>query len=291
MNDFKQEVISLIKHKRPNLTDNSIKTYLSLISTLMRKLKYKNIDDINNNEDDVLEYIESIKSTQSKKTILSSIYIITENDIFRKKMIELCNETNNKYKEQKLSDSRKHIDMTIQDIHKRHNELEQMLKYDENIENYVNFLISSLMSGVTDGIAPRRLEWCDVKTKDYDVVEDNYIDLKKKKVFFNKYKTAKVYGQQVVKIPSNIMKVINKFLKINTSGYLLCSNKLKKMNNSQLSKRLQEIYGEDIGVDMLRSIFLSDMYKDIPQLEHMEDVASQMGHNFQSAINFYVKKD
>lgn len=291
MNDFQEEVISLIKHKRPKLTDNSIRTYLSLITTLVKKLKYKSIDDINNNEDDVLEYIDTIKSIQSKKTILSSIFIITENDIFRKKMIEYCNETNNKYKEQKLSDSRKHINMTIEDIHKRHNELEQTLKRDENVENYVNFLISSLMSGVTDGIAPRRLEWALVKTKDYDTEIDNYIDIKKKKVIFNRYKTFKSHGQQIVKIPNDIMKVINKFLKINTSGYLLCTNKIKKMNNSQLSKRLQEIYGQDIGVDMLRSIFLSDMYKDIPQLKHMENIASQMGHNVNSALNFYVKKD
>ena len=63
------------------------------------------------------------------------------------------------------------------------------------------------------------------------------------------------------------------------------------MNNSQLSKRIQEIYGNNVGCDVLRSIFLSDMYKDMPQLQKMEQVATEMGHNFSSAMNYYVKKD
>jgi hypothetical protein len=41
---------------------------------------------------------------------------------------------------------------------------------------------------------------------------------------------------------------------------------------------------------MLRSIFLSHYYRDLPKLEEMEELATKMGHSVNAAMGFYVKK-
>jgi len=41
---------------------------------------------------------------------------------------------------------------------------------------------------------------------------------------------------------------------------------------------------------MLRHIFLTNQYKDIPRLNDMENLASQMGHSLNTALQ-YVKRE
>jgi hypothetical protein len=51
------------------------------------------------------------------------------------------------------------------------------------------------------------------------------------------------------------------------------------------------VFGKSISVDYLRSIYLSHIYKDVPKLEHLENIATQMGHSISTAMTDYVKKD
>ena len=88
------------------------------------------------------------------------------------------------------------------------------------------------------------------------------------------------------------MVYIRKWLKMNTTDYLLVTKTGKKMTTSGLSTKIGSIYGNSkIGVDILRSIYVSDIYKDLPALQHLEDTANAMGHSISSAMNFYAKKD
>lgn len=290
MQNLKEEIKKEIQKQRPNLSDSSLKTYMSLLITLCRKLKFNNIDDLKADPNVTLAYIDTLSSVQSKKTILSACYILTEDMAFKTKMLEYCAETNDKYKEQRLSKSRETINFSFDDVKRIYGELIKKLKNSPTIENYVNYIIASLMSGVIDGIAPRRLEYCDVKIKDFDKATDNYLDLKNNCIILNKYKTAKNYGQAKIMLPKVLLSVIKKFLKINPSDYLLIHSNNKPFNASELSKQLQRIYGDKVGCDMLRSTFLSNFYKDMPAIQKMDDLARQMSHSVTSALNYYVKK-
>jgi hypothetical protein len=86
------------------------------------------------------------------------------------------------------------------------------------------------------------------------------------------------------------MKVVKKWRDETDSDYLL-THKFKKFNSSTLGKRLYKIFdGKLIGASALRSIFLSDMYKDMPKLQKMQETAEKMGHTINTALTRYVKK-
>jgi len=73
---------------------------------------------------------------------------------------------------------------------------------------------------------------------------------------------------------------------------LLCNTSTgAPLTTSQMTKRVQKIFGKKVGVDVIRSIYLSDLYKDLPRVAHLEEVAQQMGHTVSSAMQYYVKKD
>ncbi len=63
------------------------------------------------------------------------------------------------------------------------------------------------------------------------------------------------------------------------------------MTNVDYNRMLQKIFGKTISVDNLRSIYLSDKYKNIPSLVDMEKTAEAMGHQVVTALENYVKKE
>jgi hypothetical protein len=48
--------------------------------------------------------------------------------------------------------------------------------------------------------------------------------------------------------------------------------------------------GKSISVDMLRHIYLSDLYKNVPSIRDMEKTAQDMAHSLETAMT-YVKRD
>ena len=63
------------------------------------------------------------------------------------------------------------------------------------------------------------------------------------------------------------------------------------MNNSDYNRLLNKIFGKTISVDSLRSIYLSEKYKNVPNYNEMVDTATKMGHSVNTAMVDYVKKE
>ena len=77
MNTFKEELIKEIKSKRPKLSENSIKTYVSSLVSINKKLNGdKTIDWFNSQAEEIIEFLNSHNSKTSK-TILSAIFVLT----------------------------------------------------------------------------------------------------------------------------------------------------------------------------------------------------------------------
>ena len=70
---------------------------------------------------------------------------------------------------------------------------------------------------------------------------------------------------------------------------MLYSSNGNKLSSSQINRNLNDVFGKKVSVDMLRTIFLTDLYKDVPALSQMQEVASAMGHSISQAME-YVKK-
>lgn len=283
---FKEDLKEAIKKERPNLANGSLTTYVSILNSLYNKLRGNDgVEFYKKEKRAIMEHIKTLEKAQTRKTILSALFILTGDEDYQDLMMEDIKLVNNHYKLQKTDEDRKGKLKSFDEIKAIYNRLKTEYSKNPTHENMVNLLIGALMSGVF--VPPRRLlDYTAMKIKNIDKDTDNYIE--KNEFVFNTYKTAKKYGEQKVEIPKELRMIIAKWVKQNESDYLL-TNKGKPFSSSTLSKRLSSIFG--VSVDMLRSIYLSNLYKDVPLIKQMDKTATEMGHSAQSAFNFYVKKD
>jgi hypothetical protein len=61
-----------------------------------------------------------------------------------------------------------------------------------------------------------------------------------------------------------------------------------KFSAQNITRELNSIFGKKISTSMLRHIYLSNLYKDVPKLNQMRETAEKMGHDFTTALQ-YVK--
>ena len=288
-NNLRTDISKKLFTNREKLSSSSNKTYTALLFNLLKHLKLPmNISSFTKHKDDIIEFHETNdQSTQTNKTRLSALYVLTEIEDYKTLMVKLCEIVNDLYKTQKLNQKQLDNRISFDEVCDKVNSLEKILKNDPTPDNYTNFILLSLMSGIWPNIPPRRNEYGTVKLQGYNETTDNY--LLKNKIIFNTYKTSSKYGQQIVTIPPKLMTVIKKWLKINKTDYLFTTNN-KELNSSQTTRKLHKIFDAIIGANELRSIFLSNYYKDIPKLNNMEELADAMGHNISTAMSRYVKK-
>jgi hypothetical protein len=146
----------------------------------------------------------------------------------------------------------------------------------------------TVLSLYTD-IQPRRnqdyLDMFVVKKlgKDYDKTK-NYYDLATHRFIFNKYKTAKKWGEQVENVPEPLQKTIATYL----AHHPLAKSKAKEykflvkhdgsgLNTvNSITRILNRIFGKKVGSSMLRHIYLSSKYGAVTA--EMEKDAAAMGH-------------
>ncbi len=133
---------------------------------------------------------------------------------------------------------------------------------------------------------------------EYDAVPDeeksknNYLVINKREKFFhfNKYKTHNLHGDKRVKVNKPMNAVLNKWLNVNKSGWLLLNVKKEPVNENQLGKAVTiafEPCGKHIGINMLRKIYLTEKYQH-EKAEKKAD-ADAMLHSVSTQQKEYVK--
>jgi hypothetical protein len=126
--------------------------------------------------------------------------------------------------------------------------------------------------------------------------DDNYIDFKKNRFVFNKFKTAQkmgveLKGQQTLDIPMSLRKILVKWISIIPAeiDHLLFSSVFKPLTNVTLNQRLNSMFKSKKGVNSLRHLYLSSKYKELMMAnEVMGDDMEAMGSSIAQAKN-YVK--
>jgi hypothetical protein len=99
-----------------------------------------------------------------------------------------------------------------------------------------------------------------MKIRNINKDEDNYID--KNKFVFNKYKTAKTYGKQELAIPQQLKNILNRWIGMNESDYLLRDKNGNPMTSTKLNQYMNRIFGgKKIAVNSMRHTYLTDKYK------------------------------
>jgi hypothetical protein len=99
---------------------------------------------------------------------------------------------------------------------------------------------------------------------------------------FAHYKTVACYGQQIIPMPECLEQIIYRWFSVNPHHTLLFhKDQSKGLTVKHLQKRLAVIFKKPgFGVNILRHSFITDtVLKDMPYIEELKNVASQMGHS------------
>ena len=181
MNTFKEELVKEIKDKRPKLSENSIKTYISSLISINKKLDGdKNIDWFDKNSKEIIEHLNKGNSKTSK-TILSAIYILTSNKDIHEQMIKLSTEVNDEYKTNKKTDKQTDNWLSSNEIkeiydtyyNKTINILKQKIINKKDTEIIIEYILLGFLSGYLT--PPRRsLDYALMKIHNFDEKIDNY---------------------------------------------------------------------------------------------------------------------
>jgi len=279
-----ENIKELIIKNKPNISKSSITTYLSILKNLYINVFKDDKFDLDkfDNADKILSSLKDLEPNK-RKTILAALVVITDNKKYRDQMMkdieEYKSNESKQIKSEKQNDS--WVDTSeIDDIYNAMTKNVSILykKKDlsmTDLQEIQNYIILCVLSGKF--IPPRRSkDFVDFKIKGIDPENDNYIS--KKTMVFNSYKTMKTYQRQEIPIPIDLMRILNKWIKINPTDYLFFDSNGKKLTNVKLTQRLNKIFGKKASVNQMRHTYLSNKYQDtIKQNQEMEKDMQAMG--------------
>jgi integrase len=112
----------------------------------------------------------------------------------------------------------------------------------------------------------------------------NYLVFNDKPYFiFNKYKTEKRYGPQVVPLPPALIDVIDEWLSLVDDEYLLITQAGLPMPEWMLGQTITEVFkkhsGKAVGVNVLRHSYISFQRQSEPALKTTQVLAQSMMHS------------
>jgi integrase len=294
-----------LKQNRPDLSLGSLRTYNSIISNLAKQLntKFDSPKDVCKNHKQILDHLKDV-NPKLRKTRLSALVVFCDKenkevaDKFRDLMLDDGKKADDEMKEQKMNDKQKESMIPYNEVmdmyYKLEKEVSPLLKMDKLDKNQFHRVQMYVLLSCLLLIPPRRsLDYTEFKIKNVDKEKDNYMIVIKRKPYFvfNVYKTAKKYKQQQVEIPNKLKLIIDKWTKLNPSDYLLVNTRMTdKINPTQLTNLLYGFFNKPISTSILRHIYLSHVYKDVPEIKKMEERAEAMGHSMDQALEYVKKK-
>ena len=122
--------------------------------------------------------------------------------------------------------------------------------------------------------------------------DENYLLIDKgMTIILNKYKTSKTYGQIKIKTTRPIIKEIQRFLRVNETGYLIPDGQYKTHTTSEgiyyvLRNIFLDEYGKSVGSSMMRHIYLTHKYKE-DYIDSQKD-SKIMGHSIDQQKNYIL---
>lgn len=284
--------------KRESLSKSSLITYTSILKNLY--IKVFGDDDIDIKKFDetekILQFLKNIPPNR-RKTILSALVIITDKKPYRDLMLDDVRNYNKEIHNQEKTPEQEASWVSTNHVNEVFDELKKNaeLLYKKktlkpiDLQQIQAYIIMALLSGVY--ISPRRSkDYCDFKIKNVDKTKDNYID--KNKMFFNSYKTVKTYGTQEIDVPTVLKKLLNKWISVNPTDYLLFDANMNKLSSVKLNQRLNKIFDEKkVGVNQLRHTYLTNKFgHTIAQNQKIKDTMTDMGSS-SGMLETYVKND
>jgi len=292
---------------RPNLSKGTIKTYVSIITNLAKQAKVAITcpADVIHHYKPLLEHMGT-QTPMSRKSRLAALIVFIEKSEGAEPVVKAIRE--------KMMEDIKTCEASDDEGTKNAKQEAAMIPWAEVLQKYESLKAKAepllmgkaalsrqefqlcqlyvLMSCFVL-IPPRRsLDYTEFRIRNADDTV-NYMMMEKRKpqFVFNVYKTARKYNKQTVAIPPALYKIVQAWGKHNTHDWLLMNvGQTNKLTPTALTKLFNDFFQKKISTSMLRHIYLSDVYKDVPAMKEMKERAAAMGQSVQVALGKYVKK-
>jgi len=286
------------------ISEGSKKTYLS-------KLKKLNGDKIPTDllflkdTKTVLEQIEKIPNPNTRRSsLIAVVSVLKDNKKFKKeyeiyhtemmKINAILNKTS--HKSEATKEKQDKVSMTeILELQKQLQAIIPIIKGKKKItEEQLKQLHDLVIVSIYTLLPPRRnLDFSEMiiglptedKTKNY---------YHKGQFIFNTYKTAgQEHKQQIIEVPKELQDILKIWIKLKPKDneYLLVklpSN--EKYKATDMTALLKKVFKNDnMGVSVLRNIFLSDKYSDA--MKDLKKDTEAMGTSTGTALGTYIKKE
>jgi len=291
---------------RPNLSNKSVQTYTSILWNMYKKIYDDGDVDFNNflNETLFLKYLENYEP-QRRKTYLTALTIITGSKHYRDMMINDAKECDSELLKNKKTKKQEDNWLTSEELNDKIEKYKIIAEElftkqpteltNKEFQNIQNYIILCLTTGKY--FPPRRsMDWTEFKIKNFELESDNYMIKNKNcyKLYFNIYKTKKVYGTQTLIICDELKNILDKWYNIIETkypdcDYLLTDRSQNKLDSSKLNQRFEAIFKKKSSVNILRHAYVSSKYDNIPDLEELKNDSEAMGHNLGTHLVYYKK--
>lgn len=289
------DLIEILKEKRPNLSVSSLYSYSSTLRGLHKRVFGDSDIDVNNFNKvaKIMKDLET-KPATVRKTILAILYVLTGIEEYQKQMTDDIKVYKEEVNKQEMNDKQKDNYLSQEEILLKFKDLEKKAKAlykkseltNKDKQVIQDYIIVALASGIY--IPPRRsLDWCAFKIKNIGETDNHF---NKNKLVFKTYKGSAKKGEQEVEAPKSLMTILNKWISINDTEYLLHDINDKQLNNVKMTQRLNKIFGNGFSINNLRHSYLSEKYQATIKLNaDMEKTMNAMGSSTaQSKI--YINK-
>lgn len=294
----------LIAEKK--VAETTADAYLKTLTILNDKKPFKNLTFLKKTEDILKRVSEYADSTQKAvlATIVSVLSLHTETpakkklyDLYREKMMGKVEEVKKVETANEGKKTAKQTEnwMTWEEVNAKKDALKAEVEASRKkktllVGDYDHLLSLVVLSLYTDTQPRRNLDYQKmlvVKSwKEGDASdENNYYDIKGQRFIFNKFKTAKTYGRQIVELPEALKATLTYYIKRHPlakemkTGYPLLvdahGEPLTAVN--AITRLLNKLFGKKVGSSMLRHIFITDKYGGAKT--EMETDATAMGHS------------
>jgi hypothetical protein len=312
-----EQLKNKIKQARPNIRDSSMSMYLKNLNKLNKEIGKKNdLFSLKVLEDKkAVDSFLSSKADSTKKNYYASIVVLLMLDNDNEKLIDeyrvdmeaigaKLKETMSKNKK---SQKQEKAWTTIA-------ELQKVIKdYNHEINAKKLFKKSALTTSEFDLIQkwvvgdennpPVRADYgfmAVIRASEYnrmnkEQLKNNYLVIRspsKKFFHFGDFKTSGKYDAVQIPVGKKLNTVLNKWLRVNNSGWLLVNKDDSPMSPNQLSKYVTKTFSplgkSGLGISMLRHIIISEKFP--PQTEEKLELSQKMMHSISVQQGVYAKE-
>ena len=285
-----------LKDKR-NIADVTASQYIRTLYSLNSERPFNNLAWLKNTESVEMRLSEYAESTQKTmlSTIVSTLSLMSDKSSYKKifaywynRMMDKSTEARNTDTSVKTPKQEKNWlswDVILAHEKRLAEEADRIVKQKVLSTSDWNTLLSYMILSLYTKFSPRRNQDYQfmkvVKSeKQATNLDFNYYITDKHEFVFNKYKTAKAHGEQKFEVPTDLVNVINLYLKkhpgVSKSPYffLVQADDTPLPSVNSVTRILNRIFGKNVGTTMLRHIYLSAKY----DVSEMNEDAEKMGH-------------